>query len=124
ENTWSNLAGQKIDSVQPYITETNHGALSYMLITSSAFWTGIPYQTRTELESIVDEVTLVVNKEAEALNQKEREHLLAAGKSRLVSLSAEEHEAWRNAMKPLWKNYEAQIGSDVLRAAQVVNRKR
>ena len=62
ENTWSNLAGQKIDSVQPYITETNHGALSYMLITSSAFWTGIPYQTRTELESIVDEVTLVVNK--------------------------------------------------------------
>lgn len=124
ENTWSNLAGQKIDSVQPYITETNHGALSYMLITSSAFWTSIPYQTRTELESIVDEVTLVVNKEAEALNQKEREHLLAAGKSRLVSLSAEEHEAWRNAMKPLWKNYEAQIGSDVLRAAQVVNRKR
>lgn len=110
--------------MQPYITETNHGALSYMLITSSAFWTGIPYQTRTELESIVDEVTLVVNKEAEALNQKEREHLLAAGKSRLVSLSVEEHEAWRNAMKPLWKNYEAQIGSDVLRAAQVVNRKR
>ena len=42
ENTWSNLAGQKIDSVQPYITETNHGALSYMLITSSAFWTSIP----------------------------------------------------------------------------------
>ena len=124
ENTWSNLAGQKIDSVQPYITETNHGALSYMLITSSAFWTSIPYQTRTELESIVDEVTLVVNKGSRSAQPEEREHLLAAGKSRLVSLSAEEHEAWRNAMKPLWKNYEAQIGSDVLRAAQVVNRKR
>ncbi|MBO2930026.1 TRAP transporter substrate-binding protein [Metapseudomonas otitidis] len=124
EGPWSNVATQKIDTVQPYVIETGHGSISYMLITNHKFWISIPYETRTELEAIVDEVTAQVNKEAEAMNEKDREKVIAAGKAKVITLTPEEREAWRQVMMPVWKKYEAEIGADVLRAAQTVNRKR
>ncbi|WP_236207291.1 TRAP transporter substrate-binding protein [Pseudomonas tohonis] len=123
EGPWSNIASQKIDTVQPYVIETNHGSLNYMLITNQKFWISIPYQTRTELEAIIEEVTFAVNKDAEAMNQKDRERVIAAGKAKVITLTPEERDAWRQALMPLWKTYEAEIGADVLRAAQTVNRK-
>lgn len=123
ENVWSNMTAAGFDQAQPFVTETGHGSLNYMLISSSSFWQSIPYATRTELESIVEEVTLQVNKDAEQLNRKGREQLAAAGRTRLVALSQEERNAWRAAMQPLWQQYEAEIGADVLRAAQLVNRR-
>ncbi|MDU9413407.1 TRAP transporter substrate-binding protein [Pseudomonas sp. zfem005] len=123
EGPWSNIASQKIDTVQPYVIETNHGSLNYMLITNHKFWISIPYQTRTELEAIIEEVTFAVNKDAEAMNQKDRERVIAAGKAKVITLTPEERDAWRQALMPLWKTYEAEIGADVLRAAQTVNRK-
>ncbi|MDH1008346.1 TRAP transporter substrate-binding protein [Pseudomonas nicosulfuronedens] len=123
ENTWSNIGSQKLDTAQPFITETNHGVLSYMVISNQKFWNSMPYPVRTQLESIIEEVTVEVNKDAEALNQKERDHVVANGKARIITLTPAEREAWRTAMQPLWKQFEGEIGTDVLRAAQVVNRK-
>lgn len=123
ENPWSNFVSQKLEAVQPFVTETNHGALSYMLISNSTFWTSIPFQTRSQLEAIVEEVTASVNKAAEAINRRDRERLQASGKARLIELTPEEQVAWREAMQPVWKSYEQEIGLDVLRAAQTVNRR-
>lgn len=123
ENAWSNMTAAGFDKAQPFITETNHGSLNYMLISSSSFWQSIPYATRSELESIVEEVTQQVNEDAEQLNRQGREQLAAAGRAKLIGLSKEERAAWRAAMQPLWKQYEAEIGADVLRAAQTVNRR-
>lgn len=122
ENPWSNIVSQRLGQVQPYITESNHGLLSYMLVSNSAFWTSIPYQVRIQLETIIDEVSLAVNQEAEAINARDRQRLVNAG-NQIISLSSEQRSAWRSAMQPLWQQYEAQIGSDVLRAAQTVNRR-
>lgn len=123
ENPWSNLASQKLDTVQPFITESNHGSLNYMLISNSKFWISIPYQVRVQLEAIIEEVSFAVNQEAEALNRKSHEQIAAAGHSKLVTLTDAEREAWRVAMRPLWKTFEADIGADVIRAAQTVNRR-
>ena len=123
ENAWSNMAAAGFDRAQPFITETNHGALNYMLISSSSFWQSIPYATRSELEAIVEEVTTQVNKDAEQLNRQGREQLVGAGRARVIALSKDERAAWRTAMQPLWKQYEAEIGADMLRAAQTVNRR-
>jgi len=123
ENAWSNIASQRLDAVQPFITESNHGTLNYMLVSNTRFWNSIPYKTRIELEAIIEEVTVVVNQQAETLNQKAREQVLAAGKTKLVSLTEQERAAWRSAMQPVWKTYEAEVGADMLRAAQTVNRR-
>lgn len=123
ENPWSNISSQKFDTVQPYITESDHGTLNYMLISNSKFWASIPYQTRVELDAIIDEVTFAVNKEAEALNQKSREQVITAGHAKVIPLTEQERAAWRQVMEPIWQKYEADIGPDVLRAARIVNRR-
>lgn len=123
ENPWSNFVSQKFEKVQPYVTITNHGVLSYMVVTNSKFWTTIPFQIRTELESILDEVTLSVNQTAEANNQRDYEQLVAGGKAKIVTLTPAEQAAWREAMLPVWKQFEGEIGADVLHAARAVNRK-
>ncbi|PZR46062.1 MAG: C4-dicarboxylate ABC transporter, partial [Ectopseudomonas oleovorans] len=109
--------------VQPFISETNHGVLDYMLVSNSRFWYGIPHQTRMELEAIIDEVTYVVNKQAEAANQADRQRIVDSGRSQVINLTAEQRLAWRDAMRPVWEQFQGQIGSDVIKAAQTVNRK-
>ncbi|WP_043237270.1 TRAP transporter substrate-binding protein [Stutzerimonas azotifigens] len=123
ENPWSNLYSQNAHTVQPYITETNHGVVDYMLIANKRFWYGIPHRTRVELESIIDEVTYMVNQEAEALNQADRERIRQAGTSQIISLTYEQRQAWREAMRPVWEQFEPIIGADIIHAAQTVNRK-
>lgn len=123
ENPWSNLASQKLDSAQPFITETNHGSLNYMLISNSKFWVSIPYQVRVQLEAIIEEVSFKVNQDAEEQNRKSREQIVASGHSQILPLTAEQRETWREAMRPVWQAFEAEVGTDVLRAAQTVNRR-
>ena len=64
-----------------------------------------------------------MNKDAETLNNNDRERIIAAGHAKVVTLTDDERAAWRAALSPLWKTYEAEIGADVLRAAQAVNRR-
>jgi C4-dicarboxylate-binding protein DctP len=124
ENPWSNIASQNMHNVQPYIVESNHGVLDYMLVTSSKFWMSMPFAVRSELEGIILEVTQAVNREAATLNQRDRDRILASGSSKLITLTPEQRQAWREKMMPVWKAYEAEIGADVIRAALTVNRKR
>ena len=76
---WSNILSQNMHSVQPYITETNHGVLDYMLITNNEFWLSMPFAVRSELEGIILEVTQAVNREAAAVNRRDRDRILASG---------------------------------------------
>ncbi|MFV0576777.1 MAG: TRAP transporter substrate-binding protein [Vibrio sp.] len=117
ENPWSNIYSQKFNEVQKYITESNHGVLDYMLITNTKFWNGLPDDIRTELDSILAEVTKTVNDEAEALNQKAKQSIIDSGSSEIIQLKPEERAQWVEAMKPVWSKFEADIGSDVIDAA-------
>lgn len=123
ENPWSNIYSKKLHEVQPFISETNHGVLDYMLVSNSRFWYSIPHQVRTELEAIIDEVTYAVNKQAEADNQADRQRIIDSGRSQIITLTPEQRQAWRDAMRPVWAQFEEQIGKDVIKAAQTVNRK-
>jgi C4-dicarboxylate-binding protein DctP len=122
ENPWSNIYSKQLYSVQPFITETNHGVLDYMLVSNPRFWYAIPHQVRMQLEGIIDEVTFEVNRQAEAANQADRERIAAATGTQVIVLSTEQREAWRKAMQPVWQQFEGAIGADVMKAAQTVNR--
>ena len=87
ENTWSNYESQKVNEVQKYFTESNHGLVDYMVITNAKFWNGLPADIREELQRIMDEVTVQVNLEAERLNRDARQRILASGASEIHTLS-------------------------------------
>ncbi|MBT8766368.1 C4-dicarboxylate TRAP substrate-binding protein DctP [Metapseudomonas boanensis] len=121
ENPWSNIYSQKMHEVQKYITESNHGVLDYMLITNTKFWTGLPADVRSELEKITQEVSVEVNKQAEALNQGDKQRIIEAKTSEIIELTPEQRNEWREAMKPVWKKFEGEIGPDLIKAAETAN---
>lgn len=122
ENPWSNLSSHKFHTLQPYITESNHGVMSYMFITNATFWNALPFELRSELQAIADKVTQAVNAEAQAINARERERIVAAGTSRLITLNQAQRDAWREAMTPLYQQVEKEVGAEMIRAALIVNR--
>ncbi|MFS4425639.1 C4-dicarboxylate TRAP substrate-binding protein DctP [Stutzerimonas stutzeri] len=121
ENPYSNIYSQKMHEVQKYITESNHGLLDYMVITNTKFWNGLPADVRGELEKILDEVTVAVNKQAEELNQADKQRIIDAGTTEIIDLTPEQREMWREAMKPVWKKFEGEIGADLIKAAEAAN---
>lgn len=121
ENTWSNYESQKVHEVQKYITESDHGLIDYMLITNTKFWRGLPDDVRGELEGIVDEVTMEVNRQADELNLKAKRTIAESGKTEIIQLTPEQRGEWREAMKPVWKKFEGEIGADLIKAAEAAN---
>ena len=122
ENPYSNIYSQKMHEVQKYITESNHGVLDYMLITNTKFWNGLPPDVRSELDKIVVEVTAQVNKEAAQLNESDKQRIIAAKTTEIIILTPQEREQWREAMKPVWKMFEGDIGPELISAAEAANK--
>ncbi|MFO5783195.1 C4-dicarboxylate TRAP substrate-binding protein DctP, partial [Klebsiella pneumoniae] len=90
ENPWSNIYSQKMHEVQKYITESDHGVLDYMVITNTKFWNGLPEDVRGVLAKTMDEVTVEVNKQAEALNQGDKQRIVEAKTSEIIELTPEQ----------------------------------
>ncbi|HEY5665903.1 MAG TPA: TRAP transporter substrate-binding protein [Gammaproteobacteria bacterium] len=118
ENTWSNIWSSKFYEVQPAITESNHGYLGYFVATNEAFWLSLPEDIRTGLEEILAEVTDWGNARADAINQDARQSVLDSGQSEIIALEAGELAAWREAMAPIWDQFSAEIGRDLIAAAR------
>lgn len=121
ENTYSNFYNQKLNEVQQYVTESNHGILDYMLISTSDFWNGLPPDIRSELEKIVVESTAHTNQEAERFNQQDKQHVLDAKTTEIITLTPQERSVWRERMKPVWAKFETEIGPDLIKAAEASN---
>ncbi len=117
ENTWANIFSSKFFEVQPYLTETNHGYIGYLVTVNPRFWKGLPEDVRVELETIVDEVAVWANEESKAINEAGKQAIIESGAAEVISLTQEEHDAWESAMKPVWDEFEGNIGKDKIEAA-------
>jgi len=120
ENTWSNTYGQKFFEVQDGVTETNHGVLDYMLVTSTEFWDGLDADVRDQLKTIIDEVTAERNAEVTAIEEKSKQAIIETG-AVVRELTPEQRQAWVEAMKPVWAKFEGDVGADMIAAAQEAN---
>lgn len=120
ENSWSNIYTQKFFEVQDGITETNHQLLAYLLVTSTEWLNGLPADVRDQFLKIVDEVTIAANASVAATEDKNRQAILDAGGT-IRQLDEAQRTAWVDAMKPVWVQFEGDIGADVIEAAVASN---
>jgi C4-dicarboxylate-binding protein DctP len=121
ENTWSNIYSQKFFEVQPYITESNHGVLDYLIVTSAEFWNDLGADVRAELKKALDEAVAYGNDIAAKKDLEDRQAIIDSKRSEVITLSAEERQQWVEAMKPVWKKFEGEIGADLIKAAEAAN---
>ena len=122
ENTWSNIFSKKFFEVQPYITESNHGLLDYMIVTSAEFWNGLPADVRAELEKALAESVALGNKVALEKATADKQKIIDSNRSKIITLKPEEVAKWRAVMQPVWKQFEAEIGADLIAAAAASNK--
>ncbi|MEM9332815.1 MAG: TRAP transporter substrate-binding protein [Pseudomonadota bacterium] len=120
ENTWSNIYGKKFFEVQDGVTETNHGIIDYLVVTSDEWWTGLDAGVRDQLANIIKEVTETRNKEAFQVNQENKAKIVESGGT-IRSLTPEQRQAWVDALKPVWEKFEGDIGAELINAAQATN---
>ena len=122
ENTWSNIYSKKFYEVQPYITESNHGLLDYMVVTSREFWTGLPDDVRAEVKKALDEAIAFGNQVAAEKAVADKQKIIDSGRSEVIELTPAERAQWVAVMKPVWKKFEGQIGKDLIDAAYNANK--
>jgi len=120
ENTWSNIYGRKFFEVQDGVTESNHGIIDYLVVTSSEWWEGLDAPVREQLSTIIAEVTETRNKESFEVNEQNKEAIIAAGGT-VISLTDEQRAAWVDALKPVWDKFAGDVGADMIEAAQAFN---
>jgi C4-dicarboxylate-binding protein DctP len=122
ENTWSNIYGKKFFEVQDGTTETDHGIIDYLVVTSTDFWDGLPADVRNQLATILDEVTAARNSESTAVNASNKQAILDAG-GIVRSLTTDQRAAWVEAMTPVWDQFVGDVGQENIDAAQAINAK-
>jgi len=116
ENTWSNIYTKKFFEVQDSTTQTSHQLLAYLFMTSKQFLDSLDADTRTKLIKIADEVTVAANKSVKDKEEANRQNILKAG-GKINELTASQRKQWVDAMKPVWKQFEGEIGADLIAAA-------
>ncbi|KIC42586.1 C4-dicarboxylate ABC transporter [Ruegeria sp. ANG-R] len=120
ENTWSNIYGKKFFEVQDGITETNHGIIDYLVVTSVDWLDSLDPEVRDQFLTILAEVTETRNKEAFTVNEAAKASITDAG-GIIRELNPEQRQAWVDAMKPVWDKFAGDVGQDKIDAAQAIN---
>jgi len=116
ENTWSNIYTKKFFEVQDSTTETSHQLLAYLFMTSTEFLDSMPEDKRAQFLKIANDVTNEANLAVKAAEATNRQNVLDAG-GKINTLDAEGRKKWVEAMKPVWKQFEDEIGADLIEAA-------
>jgi len=116
ENTWSNIYTKKFFEVQDSTTDTNHQLLAYLFMTSKEWLDSLKPDVREQFLKIADEVTEEANQNVKAKEAANRENILKAG-GKINTLTDAQRKQWIEAMKPVWKKFESEIGADVIAAA-------
>jgi C4-dicarboxylate-binding protein DctP len=122
ENSWCNIYTQKFYEVQDGITETNHGLLGYLVVTSKEWLDSLKPDVRDQFLKILGEVTEKFNSGIADQETKCKGEMIAAGAT-VRELTPDQRKEWVDTMKPVWTKFEADVGQDMIDAASASNNK-
>ena len=122
ENTLSNIYTQKMNEVQKHITISDHGYIGYGVIVNKKFWDALPADIRTALEKAMKEATQYERDLAQKENDAALAAIKATGKTTVFVLPSTEKQAWKQALAPVYKQFESAIGKDLINAVIAVQK--
>src|SRR5262249_2099975 len=118
ENSVSNKYTQKMHEVQKHLTISDHGVIMYAVIVNKKFWEGLPPDVHKALQQAMDEASAYERSIGQKENDDALEKIREAKTTEIYVLPASERAVWRQAMLPLYKQYESSVGKDNLDAIE------
>lgn len=114
ENPIISIHDMKFYEVQKYMTQLNHGYLSYFYSYSKIWYDSLP----KDLQDIVWQAALDGAQYHKTLmeetNKKYLQNITDFGSTEIVYLSEDEIEPWRQAVQPLYEKYRGMFGDELL----------
>lgn len=98
ENPTNVIYPTKLYEVQKYMTLSDHSYHGYVVVTNPKFWAGLPPNIRAALEAAMAETTEYFHAATVKENQDGLEGIRKAGKTQILTLSADERNSWKKAM--------------------------
>lgn len=114
-STWTDISARGLAYTHDAITETNHGLVQYMLVTSPEFWNSLEPDLRSDLELLIEIVALERNRFAYELTNIAQQLARQDG-VRVVRLNDQQRIEWVRAMQPTWFRLGGNIGFDQIAA--------
>ena len=120
ENPISNIYTKKFHEVQKYLTVSNHGYLGYLVVMSKKFWNSLPAELQANVTQAMNEATEKERQYAAELNDSQfeliKEYAKKTGKLEINELTAEQKEAWRNAVSKIYPEFysDRKIGKELI----------
>jgi len=114
ENPPSNFYTQKMNEVQKYLALTDHGVIEYAVIANKKFWDGLPADVRTTLEGAMKDATKYANDIAKKENDDALEAVRKAGRTQIITLTADEKAQMKKALVTVHKENESRVGKDII----------
>ncbi len=114
ENTLNNIATRNLQEVQPFLSLSDHGFLSYVVVTQAHWWYGLTAAEREALLAGLDEATEWVRIHANTLNEEALAQIRESGRVQVRTLTPEERAALRDAFEPAYRKTADRLGAEFL----------
>lgn len=123
ENPYQNIVHSGFHTVQKYIIETDHLYGPLPVAFSKVNWEKLtPEQQKIILEA-AEETKIWQREKQEEINNELKEVIKKTGSNEIITLTAEEKEAFRKNLQPLYKKYAPEMHGYVERIYNELGRK-
>ncbi|KZL20621.1 C4-dicarboxylate-binding periplasmic protein precursor [Pseudovibrio axinellae] len=120
ENSWSNIFTSRFFEVQDGTTETNHQLLAYVVFTPQEWLESLEPDVRELFLTIFRETLVKANGQAAKTSEVNRQRIVDAGYT-VRELTPKQRQQWVDVMRPVWGDFEDEIGKDLIDAAEAAN---
>lgn len=118
ENPLSNFLSQGLAPVQAAVTLTDHGYLGYAVVANPRFWAHLAAPDRQLLQQALAEALEHGNRQSAALNAQALAALRQSPQVRVHALTPPQREALRQAMQPVYADFQRRSGARLLQRIQ------
>jgi len=112
ENTISNIYSKNFHELQDYMTISNHGFLSYVVVMDQKFWDTLPHDIQAAIEEAMEETTDWNQQHAMETNQQALKLLKKSSDIQINELTDAEKEAWKQQLQPVYDKFQPTIGEE------------
>jgi C4-dicarboxylate-binding protein DctP len=115
ENTISNIYSKKFFDVQSHLTISNHGFLGYTVIMNKDFWKKLSEEQQKIINESLKETTQWNQTRSFDMNEEQLRSIQKQSGIEIYHLTDEEKRKWAEQWEPVWKEFEEEIGTELMR---------